>query len=878
MAPNFVPAVEQRILQGSIYLKGKDGKWYDQFGGIITNIDLLKAINSNQAKVDPVARGTVITVTGNTPVAPETRPVAPAPVEVVTPTENPKTSSSFGGSSGVVVADTDTGKSFVVSTLQPNFQTSSGQPARSLITRAQLNAQGIVTGSLEVYYRASVEEYNRVLRTHGEKFVASNSDGSVGGYVLLGFYRGEKFSPTVVARDPAAVSNGNAALAEGLSASVPKSDVEKILQGRATEEINKAGGLSSPSGTALLVQPFNPNSNPNQLGSAAKPISVGDSLLGKEISGFNNKTLEAFSGAVKDRLDTLNAKLANNTITPEELRELENLIATREGLLDEVKKRNPDCVLKQSDNSYSFIETPKCEQFLYTVVGKNLAALSEKKYSLPNPCGTSELSKINVELKNFFTTLKGIKKYGQLYINGAINKTQNLTNLIRNASTIIAAVLKGLINRFRDYILDLIRDAIEKVVDYLFINLAAQLKNSIIQKIVDQILCKFKDIIKGLKEMVVDFLFELIGKIVNAPFCAASQFTNALINNLGAEIDKAIGPVLDQISDVLGGISQFAGKLFDAIDFIVGFESFLCAAPNCPEITEYAAGPWGGPSKAEIDAFENFLSIPSTDQAIEGINNAINGIPIFGSTVGGILDSGGLDGKSGNIPSSITTCDTNPFKCGPPTVEFFGGGGAGAVGAAVVDTAGKILGVNLNFGGVGYSRPPYVTFMDSCGRGNFASGYTKIDDQGQVTEVVMVNNGSGYLNRPDGLTEFDDEEEEAFEQLVKEKVTDYVVCLKELQVVSTGVGYSVDDTITVTPEIPNLKAKVKMTEAGQILAIDVLEKACNLTTIPEVTINSLTGGGFEVRPVLEFTRIENFIASPDPVDLQNLVRVIDCVS
>jgi hypothetical protein len=457
-----------------------------------------------------------------------------------------------------------------------------------------------------------------------------------------------------------------------------------------------------------------------------------------------------------------------------------------------------------------------------------------------------------------------------------LNKTSNLISLVRSTSTIIASVLKGLVQRFRNYVLYKIRRGIIDVLDKLFPNLAANIKNTVFQKIIDTILCKFKDIIKGLKDLVIDFLFELIGKVANAPFCVAEQFTNALVNNLASSIDKAIGPVLDEIGDILGGATKFAGQIFEALDYIIGFEAFLCAKPNCPEINEYAAGPWGGPSPTNPNAFEKFLASPDLDagETTTFINDTLNG------TLGlGFLDKGVNGEQITASPGSVTDCSTAPFKCGPPTVEFFGGGGIGAVGAAVVDTTGKILGVDLVYGGSSYTRPPFVTFMDSCGRGNYASGYTKIDDNGQVIEVVMVNNGSGYLNVVDGTTEFDDDPADVtIRPPVEEKVTDYVVCLKEIEVISTGIGYLPTDEITITPDISNLKARVKMTEAGQIIAIDVLEEACNLTTIPEITINSLTGGGLQVRPILTFTRIEDFdrlAGAPEPRDL---VRVIDCVS
>ena len=646
------------------------------------------------------------------------------------------------------------------------------------------------------------------------------------------------------------------------------------------ENLDRSYEISNP----VVVQPetVQPAAAPAVAAPAAAPVAeVADPT---EVGGVDVSTLtdEELSDLIKENqtaLDLLNdGYVQTGTLSDEQRRVFEAVLAERNVILAEGAKRNPQCFKKESDNSYILEKTPECEQFVNSIIAKNLAALSQNKYAQPNPCGTSEMAKINTELNKFFIKLKGIRKYANLYVNGTLNKISSLTTLVKSTSSIIASVLKGLVQRFRNYILYKIRRGIIDVIDMLFPNLATNIKNSVFQRIIDTILCKFKDIISGLKDLVVDFLFELIGKIANAPFCVAEQFTNALVNNLGASIDKAIGPVLSEIGDALGGATKFAGQVFEALDFIIGFESFICAKPNCPEIQEYAAGPWGGPSPTNPNAFERFLASPTLDagEATQFINNTLN------DTLGlGFLDKG-VGGESIKpAPGSITDCSTAPFRCGPPTVEFFGGGGIGAVGSAVVDTAGKILGVDLVYGGSNYSRPPFVTFMDSCGRGEYASGYTKINDNGQVIEVVMINNGSGYMNTVDGTTEFDDDPADVSVSFpVEQKVTDYVVCLKELQIVSTGIGYQPTDQITITPDIPNLRARVKMTEQGQIIAIDVLEQACNLTTIPEITINSLTGGGLEVRPILTFTKVEDFDrleGAPDP-NSQDLVRVIDCVS
>jgi hypothetical protein len=551
------------------------------------------------------------------------------------------------------------------------------------------------------------------------------------------------------------------------------------------------------------------------------------------------------------------------------------------------------CIVRErSAGSWTIKGTPDCEQFNKSVTYKNLVRLTSVTRSLPDPCGKSTLSKINVSLYNFFNKLKVFKKYGELYVNGAINSITSVTNLIRSTSAIIAGVLKTLVQRIRNFILNEIRKRIEQVIDYILTNLAKVLKDVLLQEIIQVIMCKFDDIIKGLSKLVSDFLFGLIGNVINSGFCAAEQFTNALINNLAASIDQTLGPILDSISDVLGGIGKIAGSVFKAIDFILGFESFLCAAPNCPQIKDFEASPWVGASKTKIDAFSNF-KVPTGDEIVGAVDTWFSGLSIFGSKIGDSQDA---------LPSSIT-CNTAAFRCGPPNIEFFGGGGAGAFGDAVVNTIGQVVGVNLSFGGAGYTSPPFVTFRDSCGNGNYASGYTEINDAGEVTKVIMVNNGNGYLDSPNGLDEFGNSvntggttnaggtgtggttnaggtdttgttNAEGAETMIKT----FVSCIDEFKVLSTGIGYSVEDTVTITPDAPGLNVRITMNEEGQIIALNIISPSCGLTEVPKVTINSATGAGADIQPILKFYTLDAYNELQDNnYKSQELVQVIDCV-
>lgn len=562
------------------------------------------------------------------------------------------------------------------------------------------------------------------------------------------------------------------------------------------------------------------------------------------------------------------------------LQELETIL---ENFLNDVDKQ---CARRaEKTTSWSNEDEQKCkEAFNYSALRALEAELEKQVQELPDPCGKSTISGINNALLNFFETLKTIKKYYNVYVKGVVNRIQNITNLVSRTSQIIASILKLLVQRMRNYILNLLRKLIEKTIDRILNKLSKALKNTFIKAIIDAIICKFNEIIKGLTNLVVDFLYAMIGNVINAPICAVEQFTNALINNLSSKIDQALQPIISAINDVLGGVAQIAGKVFEAIDFILGFEAFLCAKPKCPQIKSWIPGTGVTPSAIE-DFSNNFFPIPDASQLEESILGGVD------SAIGGLLPGVSIFGDErieGNVLASGTAppgvqCFPGAFRCGPPKVEFFGGGGVGAVGNAVVNSIGEVVGVDLSYGGQGYTAPPFVTFKDTCsdgspsGSGGYgASGYTVINDEGQVVQVVMVNGGFRYLNTPSGITEFGQPTEQLLPS--EEVVTrEYVTCLDEIQILDTGIGYSPTDTVSITPDVAGLQVKVQITEIGQIVAMEVLSSGCGFGEVPEITINSDTGAGLKVRPVMRFVNRDQYLQEQPDFDPARLIKVIDCV-
>lgn len=595
----------------------------------------------------------------------------------------------------------------------------------------------------------------------------------------------------------------------------------------------------------------------DQVGSQNNPIKASDPS--------EKQPIPVLTSLPSEQLDSIEATNRNviaglNEIQSDSWSEadwqLYNAAATNIKAVQDAKaaKTSGDCISKQTDKGYTLSDSKKCEAFVNSTAFKEARQLQSEPIPLPDVCGTSELAAINTELTKFFQRLKALKQWGDLYINGTINKVSKVTNLIRNTSSIIAAILKILIQRLRNYLIGKIRAGIQDLIDILLPTVAKAIKNTIIQKVVDTIFCKFKEIASGLANMVADFLFALIGKAVNIPFCAAMQWTNALVNKLAAGIDKAIAPILNQINDVLSGVTQIVGSVFQALDFILGFESFLCSKPNCPEVKDFKADPfWGGPTQKDIDNFNNFLPVPDEGDIIEGVTGWTKDLPIFGGKLGQF---------DGTLPDSITQCDTGAFKCGPPIIQIFGGGGAGAAANAVIDRVGQIVGFDIVSRGSGYQTPPFVSIIDGCQNGDYASAYTEINDGGEVINIIPVSPGNGYIPEPNGLDEFD----QPITGPVRTTIKDYVICLTGFEVLSTGIGYKPTDTVELIPNVPGLQANIRMTQAGQILDIQLQNKICGLTEIPDLRINSEIGAGVEVRPRFDIIRI----SETDPFDSRSI--------
>ena len=366
------------------------------------------------------------------------------------------------------------------------------------------------------------------------------------------------------------------------------------------------------------------------------------------------------------------------------------------------------------------------------------------------------------------------------------------------------------------------------------------------------IFCNFEKIQDGLLDYLFQSLENMLGQVLDVPICGIENFMSDMFGQINNILDTTLGDMFSQLNNIQGGgIALPSATFTKAIKFANIITNVLdCDRQNCPENTSYS--PKNGVSKVGGDSFGNISDLM-------GLSSLTNPL---------------LDALDGAIPATPTRpdCSTNVLKCGPPRVDFIGGGGTGASGNAIVNVLGRVIGVSITEPGLGYSDIPLVSFVDSCENGYGAGGFPIMSDGG-VIAVVMTSSGQEYLPN---TTETD------IDGNVKEIVPDpnanydgevsYVTSLDDVVLVNTGFGYEDGDTVTVEGG-----AEVELIiEDGLVAGANVINGGFGFTSLPDLIINSDTGAGARLKPVLKFTRVEDATELAQ-ISQDAVVTVISCI-
>ena len=199
-------------------------------------------------------------------------------------------------------------------------------------------------------------------------------------------------------------------------------------------------------------------------------------------------------------------------------------------------------------------------------------------------------------------------------------------------------------------------------------------------------------------------------------------------------------------------------------------------------------------------------------------------------------------------------CEVGPQPCGPPALQFFGGGGIGAEANPVVDSSGNLIAVDLVSGGFGYSTPPFVQVIDPCRNGSGAVLTTEILN-GVVVRVIINETGSGYLPPKSSVPQYP-----------------AILQLSDVLVANPGINYDCGvDEIVVEPANGTQLSYV-CEPFGKISGVKIL-KAGNFTDLPTIRMKTKTGVNAAFTPVFDVVR------DPVPVEpvISDIVQVFDLV-
>ena len=546
-------------------------------------------------------------------------------------------------------------------------------------------------------------------------------------------------------------------------------------------------------------------------------------------------------------------------------------------------------------------------------------------------CEPVPIGPIQTKIKNMLTDVENLKKSATKWETKVSNKIydvqEEIDKTINNATRNISTDIKTTIQGIQENALKEVNNALSETYNNVFPTELPLLKEKV-ETANDELSCAFKNIMKNLTGMVGGFLKDMIDKVVNVAECLINNFIGSLFGKITGLIDSAVSAAMAPIKSLLSGMGSATSAIDDVLGFATNALSFLSCDedPNCSNVKD-----WNPTDGAQINATLDLQSIfGKAKAAADSVKDAVSGFANLGDAISDI--SKGVDFSD----VFENNCNVGPLFCGPPTIQFFGGGGSGATGNAIISAAGTLLGVDIITPGGGYIGAPTIRFNDTCNKGIGASGKAVVED-GKVVRVVMDDTGTGYLTAPDGSQGGDGRTwADADETTVRrfnntydppyrpgsvitvcpgDEVTypggssviitgdecqditapplddtikggpfpstgtgDYPVVLEleGINVTDSGLNYdSSKDKVVMEPS-HGCEFKLRLDALGSVLGVDVVRGCVGFNEDPDIYIQSDTGYNAKLMPVFKVNRVGEDVV-PELVSSGELIQVIDCV-
>ena len=516
-------------------------------------------------------------------------------------------------------------------------------------------------------------------------------------------------------------------------------------------------------------------------------------------------------------------------------------------------------------------------ELLKSIATKQKEASTNITINNPTACEDNEISKISNAIKNFTRKLETLQQLNEAstYVDPIYGGVIDIKEELKFTSILIHNSTTKLVRRARSW---LIQDTLDKLNLTLEEKTPKTLQAPVGQStksLTDVIFCNIEKIQELLKDYLSKSLENMIGQVLDVPVCGVENFLGDMFGQINNIIDTTMGDLFGQLNNIQGGGIALPSETFSkAIKFANIITNVLdCDRLNCPEPQSFNAK--NGVSKSVEDTFDNIIDKVGLDRLTSFADDLDKAIP---------------------AAPDAPNCQTNVLKCGPPRVDFIGSSGEGASGSAIINAVGQIIGVAINGPGFGFKEPPLLSFFDSCDKGSGAGGYARLNEDGSIADVVITDPGSGFLPN---TTETDLDGN--VKELIPDPIANYdgeqsfVTSLDDVVVENTGFGYDDNDTASVSggsvasagdtlpgdatsdtiQKVGQAEVELKIQD-GLIVGVNVVNGGFGFTKLPEITINSDTGAGAKLLPVLKFTKVDD-ASQLAQVTQDAVVTVISCI-
>tara|TARA_B100000287_G_scaffold11475_1_gene11620 strand:- start:18216 stop:21545 length:3330 start_codon:yes stop_codon:yes gene_type:complete len=364
-----------------------------------------------------------------------------------------------------------------------------------------------------------------------------------------------------------------------------------------------------------------------------------------------------------------------------------------------------------------------------SLADKAVSTASDNKIQNRVPCEGNEVGRMKLalgEFKDKIQALKAIAEYDK-HLDPVFGTTFNMAEETKLVVGKVHDATTAIIRRTRAYA---VQDTLGKLKTELQDKTPKTLQGATgqaSQNLIDVMFCNFEKIQDGMLDYLGESISNLAEQALDIPQCAVEDFLGDMFGQVGSILDSQMGDMFGSLGNITGGaIGGQGGMPSDLFDKGLMFadmaeEILECDGIKCPPPTTFSTR-----------------------------NGTFSGVT---DDMRGIMAKAALSRL--NLPSSAGTkapnCDTNILQCGPPKIDFMGGGGKGLTAKSVINASGQLIGASILNSGFGFKSPPALSFVDSCDNGYGSSAYP------EMGPVSAIDNSSVRVNAAGGVPLFSED-------------------------------------------------------------------------------------------------------------------------